>query len=109
MIILILTIPILVWFMYTFFKDEVTSPLRKIPKPDGSFPVFGHLWTFLREKNHLKLLQDWSEKYGPIFRYSRGFGKWNTGLCIFVLITSKSSQSDVFRTPTHKLFLYLVC
>lgn len=75
MIIFILTIPILLWFMYTFLKDEFTSP-------DGSVPVFGHLWTFLREKNHLKLVQDWSEKYGPIFRYSRGFGRWNTSLCI---------------------------
>ncbi|XP_020604870.1 cytochrome P450 4F5-like [Orbicella faveolata] len=75
MIIFILTIPILLWFMYTFLKDEFTSPLRKIPRPDGSVPVFGHLWTFLREKNHLKLVQDWSEKYGPIFRYSRGFGE----------------------------------
>ena len=105
MIIFILTTLILLWFMYTFFKDEVTSPLRKIPKPAGSVPVFGHLWTFLREKNHLKLLQDWSEKYGPIFRYSRGFGKWNTSLMHCVFIT-KRSQSAPY-VPTHKLFLYL--
>ena len=79
MIIFILTVSISLWFVYIFFKDEVTS-FGKIPKADGSVPVFDHLWIFLREKNHLKLLQDWSEKYGPIFRYSRGFGKWNTSL-----------------------------
>jgi len=74
MIIFILTVSISLWFVYIFFKDEFTS-FGKIPKADGSVPVFDHLWTFLREKNHLKLLQDWSEKYGPIFRYSRGFGE----------------------------------
>ena len=79
MIIFILAVPVLLWFVYKFFKDEFTS-LRKIPKAGGSVPLFGHVWTFLREKNHLKLMQEWSEKYGPIFRYSRGFGKWNTTL-----------------------------
>ena len=79
MIIFILTIPILLWFLYIFYKDEFTL-WSKIPKAEGSVPVFGHFWTFLLEKHHLKLLQDWSEKYGPIFRYSRGFGEWNTSL-----------------------------
>ena len=79
MIIFILTVSISLWFVYIFFKDEFTS-FGQIPKADGSVPVFDHLWIFLREKNHLKLLQDWIEKYGPIFRYSRGFGKWNTSL-----------------------------
>jgi len=77
MIIFILTIPILLWFFYIFYNDEF-SLWSKIPKAEGCVPVFGHFWTFLRDKNHLKLLQDWSEKYGPIFRYSRGFGEWNT-------------------------------
>ncbi|XP_027047079.1 cytochrome P450 4F5-like [Pocillopora damicornis] len=63
----------LTWLLYKLFKDEFTS-LRKIPKPSGSLPVFGHGLTFLRQENHAKLLQDWSEKYGPIIRYNRGFG-----------------------------------
>ena len=79
MIILILTVSILLWFVFKFLKDEFTS-LKKIPKPNGSVPVFGHLWAFLREKNHLKLFQDWSEKHGPIFRFNVGLGKWNTSL-----------------------------
>lgn len=63
----------LTWLLYKLFKDEFTS-LRKIPKPSGSLPVFGHGLTFLRQENHAKLLQDWSEKFGPIIRYNRGFG-----------------------------------
>lgn len=74
MIIFILAVPLFVWFVYKLFKDEFTS-LRNIPKADGSLPILGHALTFLREKNHLKLLRDWSEKHGPIFRYNRGFGK----------------------------------
>lgn len=65
----------LTWLLYKLFEDEFTS-LRKIPKPSGSLPVFGHGLTFLRQENHAKLLQDWSEKYGPIIRYNRGFGKY---------------------------------
>lgn len=79
MVLFILTVSILLWFVYTFFKEECML-LRKIPMPDGSVPLFGHVWTFVREKNHLKLMQDWSEKYGPIFRFNRGFGKWNSSL-----------------------------
>ena len=79
MIIVILVVFILLWVACKSFQDEFTS-LRKIPQPDGSDPLFGHLWIFLREKNRLKLLQDWSEKYGPIFRFNRGFGKWNSSL-----------------------------
>ena len=74
MIALILSIILILWVLYKLFEDEFT-PLRKIPKAEGSLPLFGHMFTFLRTKNHLKLLEDWSEKHGGIFRYSPGFGK----------------------------------
>ena len=74
MIILILAVAVLMWLVYRALKDEFT-PLRKIPYASGSVPIFGHAWLFIRERNHLKVLQDWSEKHGPIFRYNRGFGK----------------------------------
>ena len=74
MILFIIAVLVFTWFVYKLFKDEFTS-LRKIPKASGSLPIFGHALAFLREKNHLKLLQHWSEKHGPIFRYNRGFGK----------------------------------
>ena len=67
-------------FYFAMVRVQVLKRRKKIPKPEGSVPVFGHLWAFLREKNHLKLFQDWSEKHGPIFRFNVGLGKWNTSL-----------------------------
>lgn len=76
MVIYILAVLLFLWLSYKILKDEFTA-LRKIPKADGSLPLIGHAWTLLRVKNHQKLLQEWSEKHGPILRYNRGFGKFN--------------------------------
>ena len=75
MIAVILSVILILWILYKLLEDKFT-PLRKIPKAQGSLPVFGHMFIFLRTKNELKLLEDWSEKHGGIFRYSRGFGKY---------------------------------
>ena len=85
MIYFILAIPLFIWLVYSVFKEKF-SPLRKIPYASGSVPIFGHALVFLREKNHLKLLQDWREKHGPIYRYNRGFGKKNCGYFILFII-----------------------
>lgn len=85
MIYFILAVPLLIWLVYSVFKEEF-SPLRKIPYASGSVPIFGHALVFLREKNHLKVLQDWSEKHGPIYRYNRGFGKKYCGCFILFFI-----------------------
>ena len=66
----------IIWVLYRTFKDEF-SPLRKIPYASSHVPILGHALVFLRERNHLKVLRDWSKKHGPIFRYNRGFGKLN--------------------------------
>ena len=76
MFFLILVVLGITWALYRTFKDEF-SPLRKIPYASSRVPILGHALVFLREKNHLKVLRDWSEKHGPIFRYNRGFGKLN--------------------------------
>ena len=85
MIYFILAVPLLIWLVYSVFKEEF-SPLRKIPFASGSVPIFGHALVFLREKNHLKVLQDWSEKHGPIYRYNRGFGKKYCGYFILFFV-----------------------
>ncbi|CAH3177036.1 unnamed protein product [Porites evermanni] len=73
MFFLILVVLGIIWVLYRTFKDEF-SPLRKIPYASSHVPILGHALVFLRERNHLKVLRDWSEKHGPIFRYNRGFG-----------------------------------
>jgi len=73
-------------------KEEFT-PLRKIPIASGSVPILAHAWIFLREKNHVKVLQDWSEKHGPIFRYNRGFGNWDTSLLLSITFNLPAQSS----------------
>lgn len=79
MILFILIVFILLWFVYMFFKEECML-LRKILMFDGFVFFFGYVWIFVCEKNYLKLMQDWSEKYGLIFCFNCGFGKWNLSL-----------------------------
>ena len=81
MFFLILVVLGIIWVLYRTFRDEF-SPLRKIPYASSHVPILGHALVFLRERDHLKVLRDWSEKHGPIFRYNRGFGKLNQLLSI---------------------------
>lgn len=106
MIIPILAVLLLIWCVYKSFKDEFT-PLGKIPYASGSVPIFGHALVFLREKNHLKVLQDWSEKHGPIFRYNRGFGSSRVFLADPDLIkyVTVTNAKNYLRTPQIRKIL----
>lgn len=104
MFFLILVVLGIIWVLYKTFKDEF-SPLRKIPYASSHVPILGHALVFLRERNHLKVLRDWSEKHGPIFRYNRGFGKLNQ-LLKFKLIMRHSFV--VFNSTARTLELYFL-
>ncbi|KAK3748430.1 hypothetical protein QZH41_017300 [Actinostola sp. cb2023] len=87
------------WLVYKIIEERL-SPLAKIPSPEGSLPLIGHVLVLIKKGGLPPLAIEWRGKYGPIVSVNPGFGIGRGGQC--VLVFDKDLIKQVLVTDSYK-------
>nr|AFK79026.1 cytochrome P450 CYP82T1 [Bupleurum chinense] len=77
------------WSSRTKNHDEKKK--TQAPKPNGAWPIIGHIPLLASTKPACKILGDMADKYGPVFRIQLG---WQNA----VVVSSKEAVMQIFTT-----------